>query len=81
MAVRHESGYFDKNHFGACLKAAIKERYPSVSTFAFYNFRDMARRSVQQWTEGICMPSAECMKRLAIIFGADEVKSWLKFTF
>lgn len=81
MAVRHESGYFDKGYFGTCLKAAIKERYPSVSAFAFYNFRDLARRSVQQWTEGTSMPSADCMKRLTIIFGEDEVKSWLRFTF
>lgn len=79
--AKHEPSYFDKQYFGACLKAAIKERYPTVSTFAFYNFRDMARRSVQQWVEGRSMPSADCMKRLTIIFGADEVKSWLKFTF
>lgn len=79
--AKHDYNYFDKQYFGNCLKAAIKKRYPTVSTFAFYNFRDMAPRSVRQWVEGRSMPNLGCMKRLIFIFGEDEVKSWLRFTF
>lgn len=73
--------YFDKKHFGNCLRAAIARKKFSTRAFQRTYFPELRYMKVYRWTKGMCMPKPEQMQTLIDIFGWNRVKRWLRFNF